>query len=182
MSSPVPIVPLESAHLPALRGFFDGLPEGDLTFIKEDVRDPAVAEDWVVPGRRARRWVATDGDRVLALVAVLPLHGWSSHVGELRLVVDPAVRGHGLGSKLARHALREALAMDLRKVVVEVVAEQESAVRMFNDLGFRGEALLTCHIRDRAGELQDLLVLAYEPAEEWSALNSLGVEQELGAS
>jgi ribosomal protein S18 acetylase RimI-like enzyme len=182
MSPPVPIVALEPAHLPALRAFFDGLPEGDLTFIKEDVRDPAVAEDWVVPGRRARRWVATDGDRVLALVAVLPLLGWSSHVGELRLVVDPAVRGRGLGSALARHALREALAMDLRKVVVEVVAEQESAVRMFTDLGFRGEALLTCHIRDRAGELQDLLVLAHEPAEEWSALNSLGVEQELGAS
>jgi ribosomal protein S18 acetylase RimI-like enzyme len=182
VTPPVPIVPLESAHLPALRAFLHGLPEGDVTFIKEDVRDPAVAEDWIVPGRRARRWVAIDGDRVVALVAVLPLHGWSAHVGELRLVVDPAFRGRGLGRALARHALREALAMDLRKVVVEVVAEQESAVRMFTDLGFRGEALLTCHIRDRAGNLQDLLVLAHDTVEEWSALDSLGVEQELGAS
>jgi ribosomal protein S18 acetylase RimI-like enzyme len=171
---------LQPAHLPALRAFLDALPERDLTFIKEDVRTPAVAEAWARDAGPARRWVAVDDDgAVRALLSVVPLVGWSSHVGDLRLVVDPGARGQGLGRELARHALREALGMGLQKVVVEVVAEQEGAVAMFSDLGFRGEALLTCHIRDRSGQLRDLLVLAHEAGEEWSSLASLGVEDEL---
>jgi ribosomal protein S18 acetylase RimI-like enzyme len=175
----MPIAPLEVAHLPALRRFLERLPDGDVTFIKEDVRNPTVADDWVRDGGSARRWVALDGDAVVGLVSVSPLVGWSSHVGELRLVVDPDRRGRGLGRALARHALHEALEAELAKIVVEVVAEQTGAVRMFDDLGFRGEALLKDHIRDRSGELRDLLVLAHDAGEEWSALSSVGVVDEL---
>jgi ribosomal protein S18 acetylase RimI-like enzyme len=80
---------------------------------------------------------------------------------------------------MARHALREAVGMGLTKLVVEVVAEQEGAVRMFDDLGFRGEALLSSYIRDRSGQLRDLLVLAHDVSEEWSAIASLGIPDEL---
>jgi ribosomal protein S18 acetylase RimI-like enzyme len=174
------IVELEGGHLDALRAFLDRLPDGDVTFIKEDVRDPAVAEAWVRGTGAARRWVAVDDGRIDGLVGVVPLAGWSSHVGSLRLVVDPAARGRGLGRELARHALREALAMGLTKLVVEVVAEQQGAVHMFDELGFRGEALLTAHIRDRSGELRDLLMLAHDVGEQWSAMASLGVHDDLG--
>lgn len=174
------VEPLQRAHQPALRAFLDGLPDEDVTFIKEDVRDPAVAEGWLADTGPARRWVSVAGDgEVHGLVAVVPLVGWSSHVGDLRLVVDPRRRGRGLGRQLAAHALREALGMDLQKVVVEVVAEQEGAIAMFTALGFRGEALLADHICDRTGELRDLVVLAHDAAEEWSALTGLGVEDEL---
>jgi ribosomal protein S18 acetylase RimI-like enzyme len=174
------IVALDAEHLPALRRFLDALPEGDVTFIKEDVHDPAVAEGWLASPRGLRCWVALeDADAVAGLVSVQPLVGWSSHVGELRLVVDPDLRGRGLGRALAGHALREAVAAGLEKVVVEVVAEQEGAVRMFTDLGFRGEALLRDHIRDRAGTLRDLLVLAHDAREEWSSMASVGIEGEL---
>jgi ribosomal protein S18 acetylase RimI-like enzyme len=175
------IAPLDAGHLPALRRFLDALPDGDVTFIKEDVRDPAVAEAWVREGGPARRWVALeDSGAVSGLVSVRPLVGWSAHVGELRLVVDPGHRGRGLGRALARHALHEAVEAGLAKVVVEVVAEQEGAVRMFTDLGFRGEALLKDHIRDRSGALRDLLVLAHDARDEWSAMASVGVGDELG--
>jgi ribosomal protein S18 acetylase RimI-like enzyme len=176
----VTIEPLAAAHLPALRRFLDALPDGDVTFIKEDVRDPAVAEAWVTAPGALRVWAAVDGDEVAGIVSIQPLVGWSSHVGELRLVVDPARRGQGLGRRLAAHALRAAVAAGLRKVVVEVVADQEGAVRMFGDLGFRGEALLRDHIRDRSGALRDLVVLAHDVAEEWSSMASVGVEDELG--
>src|SRR5687768_17457121 len=116
--------------------------------MKEDVREPGVAESWSRGPGGLRTWVAVEpSDTVVGIVSVRPLIGWSAHVGELRLVVDPARRGRGVGRALARHALREALAAGLEKVVVEVVAEQEGAVHMFSDLGFRGEALLRDHIR-----------------------------------
>jgi ribosomal protein S18 acetylase RimI-like enzyme len=174
------IVALDTEHLPALRHFLDALPEGDRTFIKEDVHDPAVAEGWVAEPGGLRSWVAVEeSGAVVGLVSVRPLIGWSSHVGDLRLVVAPDRRGQGLGRALARHALREAVAAGLEKVVVEVVAEQDGAVRMFTDLGFRGEALLRDHIRDRAGTLRDLLVLAHDAREEWSSMASVGIEGEL---
>lgn len=174
------VAPLDAERLPALRRFLDALPEGDVTFIKEDVHDPSVAEGWVREDGPARRRLAVeDSGDVLGLVSVRPLVGWSSHVGELRLVVHPGHRGRGLGRLLARHALREALEAGLQKIVVEVVAEQEGAVRMFTDLGFRGEAVLSNHIRDRSGALRDLIVLAHDAHDEWSAMASVGIDDEL---
>jgi L-amino acid N-acyltransferase YncA len=174
------LVDLQEAHLPALRTFLDALPDGDVTFIKEDVRNPETAASWVSSRARGRWWVAVEDDgAVLGIVSIVPLLGWSAHVGELRLVVDPARRGQGVGAALARHALRQALEAGLQKVVVEVVSEQEGAIRMFTDLGFRGEALLTDHIRDRAGVLQDLLVLAHAAGDEWSAMTTIGVEEDV---
>ncbi len=171
--------PLAGEHLPALSAFLAALPDEDVTFIKEDVRDPAVAEAWAAGRGGARWWVAVEDGAVLGVVGVRPLVGWSAHVGELRLVVDPGRRRQGVGRALARHALGEALAGGLQKVVVEVVAEQEGAARMFGDLGFRGEALLQDHIRDRDGELRDLLLLAHDARDGWAALERIGVEGEL---
>ena len=45
-------------------------------------------------------------------------------------------------------------------MVVEVVADQEPTIAMFGSLGFDPEALLRDHVRDQAGALHDLLVLA----------------------
>ena len=144
------IVPLAVDHVDELQRFVAELPEGDLTFIKEDVPPEAVAR-WVHD--HGRRWVALDDDEhVLGIVAVLRLSAWSDHVGEIRLVVHPDHRGAGIGRALARRALVEAVSMGLAKVVVEVVAQQESAAAMFTALGFEGEALLRDHIRDRAGQ------------------------------
>jgi ribosomal protein S18 acetylase RimI-like enzyme len=178
------IADLAPAHLAALARFAEAMPDGDVTFIEEDVRDPAVVEGWVHarPGDRARRWVALDGGgEVIGLAALVPLIGWSSHVGSLRLVVHPAHRGHGVGGALARHALVQAAHLELRKVVVEVVAEQEPAVRLFFDLGFQAEALLHDHIRDRRGDLHDLMVLAHHVDDTWSGMDTVGVTEELGA-
>ena len=174
------IAALEPGHLDALRRFLEELPEGDRTFIKEDLTDPACAASWVRGEGRARRWAALDADNeVLSVVFLAPLTDWSSHVGEIRLVVAGAARGQGVGRVLARHAVVAAAEAGLAKLVVEVVAEQEPAVRMFTELGFVGEALLRDHIRDRSGALRDLLVLAHYADDNWSAMASVGLGDEL---
>jgi ribosomal protein S18 acetylase RimI-like enzyme len=110
---------------------------------------------------------------------VVPLAGWSDHVGEIRLVVGPGSRGTGLGRELARTALSGAVQAGLAKVVVELVADQESALRLFTDIGFGGEALLTKHVRDRDGNLRDLIMLAHYVDDTWSLMDSLGLADEL---
>jgi ribosomal protein S18 acetylase RimI-like enzyme len=171
------VVPLGPEHCDALLRFFRDLPEGDRTFIKEEVTDPETVRAWTTGGNR---WVAVEEDEVRGYVAVLRLPGWSDHVGEVRLVVAPAARGSGLGRDLARHALVAGVEAGLSKLVVEIVAEQGAALALFSALGFSGEALLRDHIRDRDGQLRDLMVLAHHVGETWSGMDTVGVADELG--
>lgn len=183
------IEPLGPERCDALLQFFAALPEGDLTFIREDVTDPETVRSWASGPGSGGRWLAVetggeggDGtDEVTGYVAVRPLPGWSDHVGEIRLVVAPAARGSGLGRALARHALVQAVGSGLTKLVVEVVAEQGAALALFTELGFTGEALLTDHIRDRSGRLRDLMVLAHHVGDTWAGMDAVGVADELSA-
>jgi GNAT superfamily N-acetyltransferase len=140
---------LDDSHVDALAAFFARLPESDITFIKEDLSATSL-QSWVSPGRSGHRWVATDDLCVVGFVALLPLSGWSSHVGDLRLVVDPDQRGRGIGT-----------------------------IAMFNNLGFNGEALLEDHIRDRKGEFQDLVLLSHRVDESWAAMITAGIDEAL---
>ncbi|HEX4356174.1 MAG TPA: GNAT family N-acetyltransferase [Pseudonocardia sp.] len=174
------ITELRAVHADALTRFFRELPDGDITFIKEDVTDPARVRSWADAAGGATRWVALDGDRVTGYVAMVRQAGWSDHVGEVRLVVHPDSRGTGLGGQLARYAFSQALEAGLSKLVVELVADQEHALEMFLKLGFTGEALLRDHIRDRDGGLRDLVVLAHHVDTNWSAMTAVGLADELG--
>jgi ribosomal protein S18 acetylase RimI-like enzyme len=171
------IRPLEASDRAAVEQFLQRLPEGDRTFFKEDVGDPEVVAAWSRPG--ATRSLAVEGDAVLGYVGVVPLQGWSSHVGEVRVIVDPQRRGRGIGRALTRHAILEALELGLTKMVVEVVADQEPAIAMFRSLGFDPEALLKGHVRDRSGELRDLLVLAHSVEDSWASLAATGIPDTL---
>jgi L-amino acid N-acyltransferase YncA len=167
------IRPIEPGDAPTLARFFDRIPESDRTFLKEPVNDPAVVAEWARPG--AARAIAVEDGAVIGSVAVIPLHGWSSHVGEIRLVVDPDHRGRGVGRALARRAVLDALELSLAKLVVEVIADQEALVAMFRSLGFEPEALLTDHVRDRSGELRDLLVLANSVERHFASMVAAGI-------
>ena len=123
--------------------------------------------------------IALDAGEVVGSVAVLPLHGWSSHVGEVRLVVDPEHRGQGLGRALARHAVHDAVELGLAKLVVEVIADQEALIAMFRALGFEPEALLSDHVRDRNGQIRDLLVLANDVESQFAAMTTAGITDAL---
>lgn len=171
------IRPTESGDRRELSRFFERIPESDRTFLKEDVRDLRVIEDWVKPG--TGRTVAVEGGEVVGTVEVARLVGWSSHVGEIRLVVDPDHRGRGIGRRLARRAVLDAVGMGLKKLVVEVIADQEALIAMFRGLGFEPEALLTDHVRDRSGQMRDLIVLANPVDEQFAALGAAGVAEQL---
>ena len=165
---------LEPGDEAALSEFLAALPPGDLTFIKEEVGEPGLAAAWVADGR-AVRGIAVEDGRVLGMAALIPGVGWSAHVGELRLVVHPAHRRRRLGSALARWALLRAAERGLRKLTVEIVAEQEAAEALFRNLGFQPEAVLVDQIRDREGEFRDLLLLAHHLDGNWSGMATLGL-------
>lgn len=193
---------LDASLVGPLRDFFGRVPESDHNFFAEDVFAPGLIEAWLNDSR-GRRALALDGGAdvaaadeaadaaganggahantavVVGYVAVVPLVGWSSHVGNLRVVVDPAVRGRGVGRALSRYGLRTGLEMRLTKLVVEAVADALPAIGMFESLGFEPEALLRDHVRDRSGTMRDLVVLSHLVGDTWSEMATAGIEEAL---
>lgn len=167
------IRPIEPDDHGEIERFLARVPQSDRTFFKENVDDPAVIESWQRPG--VPHAIALQDGQVVGYVAVVPLHGWSNHVGEVRLIVDPGHRGHGIGRALAQRAVLEAVNLGLKKMVVEVIADQESTIAMFGTLGFDPEALLRDHVRDQSGQLHDLIVLAHPVEESYAAMVTAGL-------
>ena len=98
----IEITPFAAADVNVVWGFFQRVPVGDRTLVKEPVTELGHVHAWV-DDARAQRYVARIDDTVVGYVAVFPSVGWSRHVGEVRLVVDPTVRRRGIGQRLARH-------------------------------------------------------------------------------
>jgi ribosomal protein S18 acetylase RimI-like enzyme len=171
------IRPLAPDDREALTRFLQRVPERDRSFFKEDVDDPAVIAAWTRPG--TARTLAVEEGEVLGYVAIVPLVGWSRHVAEIRVIVDPDRRGEGIGAALARHGVLDAMRLGLKKLVVEVVADQESTIGMFRSLGFEPEALLTDHVEDRDGRLHDLMMLAHSVHGQWASIVMAGIDDEL---
>ena len=172
------LLPLSPELATPLEEFFRRVPESDHNSFAEDVLRPGVVQGWLEqPG--AHRVCAVEDGRVVGYLAVLPLVGWSAHVGSLRVVVDPAARGHGVGRALARAGLLASLELGLTKTVVEVVVDAVPAIAMFEALGFEPEALLRDHVRDKSGELHDLVLLAHDVDGTWSAMTSAGLDEAL---
>jgi ribosomal protein S18 acetylase RimI-like enzyme len=171
--------PFTAKDASALAAFLGRVPKGESAFFKEDIGAPGTVERWVENSIGAHRILAWDGDTVVGYTAVIPGVGWSSHVGEIRLIVDPTRRRAGIGHDLARRALIDALEAGMLKVVVEVVADQEAAIGLFTAIGFKPEALLTNYVRSREGDLHDLLVLAHDVEDVQSVMATTGIVDEL---
>jgi L-amino acid N-acyltransferase YncA len=173
MSEPF-IRDIQPSDIGPLTAFFARVPEGDRTFFREDVLDAGVLQAWLADGA-SRRFAALHGNDVAGYGAVIPEVGWSAHVGELRVVVDPNHRRHGVGGALARHGLLTALEHGLSKLIVEVAADQDETLAMFSKLGFEPEALLRDHVRDGSGELHDLIVMSHFARDTWSTMQATGI-------
>jgi ribosomal protein S18 acetylase RimI-like enzyme len=100
-------------------------------------------------------------------------HGWSRHVGEIRLNVDRAARGQGLGLALARQIVKLAIGQGIDKLVAHMVDSQTAAKRTFEKLGFHREAELPGQVQDIRGRKHNLLVYANDVSHIWAAMEAL---------
>jgi ribosomal protein S18 acetylase RimI-like enzyme len=175
----IEVVPFGTADKGRVQAFFESLDAIDRTFIHADVLRPEVIDSWVdgAATTRERRYVAIlDGD-VVGYLAVLPENDLSAHVAAIRIVVHPAHRRQGIASMLARHAVVTAARNGIKKLVVEVVSDQDATVAMFTGLGFEAEGLLREHVLSDAGVAYDLLVLSHFVDELYETMTAAGVEE-----
>ncbi|KQT93511.1 hypothetical protein ASG49_00370 [Marmoricola sp. Leaf446] len=159
-----PLTP-EDAH--EFVRFAEAVPEGERRFVKETLETSGVGFAAMVTQPGVRRLVAhLPSGEIIGMAGVFLGRGWSSHVAELRVLVSSDHRRRGVGQQLARAALLKALQEGCTHSYIEVVAEQDALVAMFQDLGFEPEALLVDFVRDGAGDFHDLMMLTYRAAEQ----------------
>jgi RimJ/RimL family protein N-acetyltransferase len=160
----VEIWPMTADDAPALLEFYRSLPPEDLLYLREDVTNPESMTRWVETIESEQGWHLLAGyeGRIIADGELdHQFYGWSRHVGELRIVVDPAFRGSGLSMVIAQEVLAQATDEGLHKVMVQMMVGQHPALHLFERLGFCHEAVLKEHVQDQHGQLRDLIIMAY---------------------
>jgi RimJ/RimL family protein N-acetyltransferase len=160
----------------SLLQFYRAMPEEDRLVLKEDV----TTSDWLdrflvkLSSGEAISVVGKVGGEIRGEATLhRTFHGWSRHVGEIRLNVDRAARGQGLGLELARHLVKLAIDAGIDKIVAHMVDSQVAAKRTFEKLGFHKEAELPGHVTDIHGKRRDLIIYANDVSHIWSAMESL---------
>lgn len=157
----------------ALYGFFNLISPEDKLYVREDISNLSVIQKWVDE---------LDYDKILPILAWLDKkvvadaslnrtsHGWSAHVGEIRMLVSPDMRKKGLGTLMAREIFHLALQTGLDKIIVQTMGEQERVRKIFTDLGFTQEASLKSHVKDLSGRKHDLVIVSHDVEDLWNRM------------
>jgi L-amino acid N-acyltransferase YncA len=166
---------LKPEDLETLMKFYAALPEEDRKYLKVDVTDRDVVRKRIalIEQGNVFRLVALAGGRVLAdAMLEVSAEEWRRHQGELRVIVAPDFRHKGLGLVMMRELYFIAAGRNVEIMVAKFMRPQEGARRICRRLGFHEESILPDYVKDRSGEVQDLIVMTADMKEFWNDLES----------
>jgi len=158
--------------------FAQKLPVHDLLFLPRNISEPKVLAAWIKEIERGSiisLLAVKSGSVVGCGTIVRDPHSWSPHVGEIRNVVSPDVRGQGVGRALSQETFALALNVGLEKLIVQMTVDQTGAIAIFEGLGFKAEALLRDHVKDAAGKNHDIVVLGHNVAQVRAQMEAYGL-------
>src|SRR3954453_5246694 len=114
---------------------------------------------WFAKGTRA--YVAEQDGKVIGSYILRPNRpGLGNHVSNAGFMVDPAARRLGVGRAMGEHALEEARGLGYRAMQFNfVIASNESAVRLWQSLGFKIVGTLPGAFRHARKGLVDAYVM-----------------------
>jgi len=161
------IRPLAQDDFDPLFEFFKTLTDEDRVFLRHDVSDPEVVRSWTeeVDFERVIPLVAFDGSELVGNGSLhFMRHGWTQHVGHVRLVTARSHRGKGLGGLIARELVALAEERNIEKLQAQVINDNVGAVKMFETLGFKTVAILEGMVKDRAWKSHDLAIMVNDVA------------------
>src|SRR5262249_48640014 len=112
-------------------------------------------------GTRSALYVAEVDGEIVGVQSIDALANFGDsirHVATMGTWLRPDVRGAGLGRLLAAESLRFAQDSGYTKVVIQVLANNEGALRFYRRLGFDAIGIAKKHVR-LAGQLHDEVYL-----------------------
>ncbi len=155
---------MQIADRDAILAFARNLPQEDLLFLRVDLTQESVVDDWMrnLETGHSNSIVAYDQTGLIGYAAVHSNPApWTRGVGEIRVNVSPGYRGKGLGRVITSQIFDLARSLGLRKLVANMTTDQHGAQAAFRRLGFVPEALLADYVEDRDGMPRDLVIMSY---------------------
>jgi RimJ/RimL family protein N-acetyltransferase len=183
-SDAVTVAALSDDDREALTAFVARLPAHDLLFLRRDITNPKVVTAWIeaTQSGEIRSLVAREDELIVGATAVvIDDLAWSRHVGELRVLVEPRWRGRGLGRELIQECFAQAVELGLEKLCAQMTTDQLAAIGVYEGLGFRAEALLRDHVKDRDGKPHDLALLSHDVRTAQAQMAAYGLPEALGS-
>lgn len=177
----VTLRPMKTSDEKALYDFFINLRPEDRLFLKDDVTDPKVIHEWAkhIDFEKIIPILAFDGRKVVGDATLhRAAHGWSRHVGEIRMVTSPEYRRKGLGLILAKEIFMLAQYLGIEKGEAEVMDLQEGAIHVFETIGFQKECLLKDHVKDLQGRKHDLIIMTQDISKLWERMDKMLLDAE----
>lgn len=159
--------------------FARSLPPHDLLYVQRDITNPKVVAAWlqaVADGSADTVLAWHDGAIVGCGALFRDALSWSPHLGELRVLVAPSMRHKGLGRLLIQECFLIAIEHGLRKLIAQMTVDQTGAVAIFEELGFRGEALLKEHVMDRDDKTHDIVILSCDVERVHKQMTAYGMD------
>ncbi len=145
-----------------LLDFFRRVDDRDLMFLRSDVRDPAVIDDWVnnIDYQSVYPLIAeVDGKIVGDATLHMRKVGWKRHLGNIRIVIAKEFQGKGLGTLMVNELIDLAAEFGLEKLVAEIHLLAHAALATFKKAGFSAKAVFEDLVKDPSGQKGDLVVM-----------------------
>jgi RimJ/RimL family protein N-acetyltransferase len=163
-----------------LLAFAGALPTHDLLFLSRDIQQPRVIAAWIKSieeGEIVSVVARKDGEIAGTTAVVTDKHSWSSHVGELRVLIGLDSRDIGLGRQLIQESFLIGIDLGLEKLTARMTVDQDSAIKVFEEMGFRTEALLKDHVKDRDGIKHDIIILSHDVDRLQAQMQAYGLDE-----
>jgi len=153
--------PMRAEDQSELAALFSRIPVDERQLFKDDVTRSAVIQGWIrnLDYSNVLPLLVLDGPRVVADATMhRDRRGWSRHVAELRVAMDPEYRRRGLARMLVREFMSLAPDIGIAILNAAVLDVQKNARRFFESVGFLHMATFPQNAIDLAGAVHDVLV------------------------
>ena len=149
----------------AVLSFAKDLPEEDLLFLRVDITQGDVVDEWMVNVESGDSVTLAAFDAA-GLIGYATVHRtaarWTRSLGEIRVNVSQAYRARGLGKNLISEIFAVASELKLRKLIANMISDQHGAQSAFRKIGFVPEAMLADYVEDMNGVPRDLVIMTYD--------------------
>jgi GNAT superfamily N-acetyltransferase len=154
--------PLEAGDEKLFHEFFCAVPETERLLFKHRVTDLQVIRDWcqrIDYGKILPLVAIADGKIVADASLHQQLAGWKRHIGRISIVVHPDYRGRGLARLLLQELIDVARDAGLEKLEAEFMGEQQTARRVFAEVGFSDLLVLPDYVKDMQAISHDYVLM-----------------------
>ena len=156
---------------------FSRLSDDDRWFLDESLPDPESTEKTAEkksPNKTISIIAVLEGRIIADGTLVRRCHGAKSHVGKIRISVDPDFREKHLATWMLLDLINLAMAWELEILIMRLVQDKDlSLIRSVKKMDFTEEAILRDYVKDREGNHHNLVIMIKRLHRVWNQVDHM---------